>query len=534
MAINILIASIAIIICIISSKLSNKFGVPTLLLFIILGMLFGSDGIFGIQFEDYSFAEQICSIALIFIMFYGGFGTNWKIAKPVALKAILMSSIGVVITALVTGMFCFFILKMDLLEGLLVGSVISSTDAASVFSILRSKNLNLKYGLASILEIESGSNDPVSYMLTIIILNLMSKVSFNSVIYMIFSQIVFGILFGFLIGFASIYILKKISFDFKGLHSIFVLSIALLVYSLSSVTGGNGYLSVYITGIILGNSKIFHKVELVHFFDGITWLMQILIFFLLGLLAFPSEIPKVIFSSLAIMLFLTFIARPIAVFLIFKIFKAPIKQQLLISFAGLRGAASIVFAIFAMTSDAYTKNDIFHIVFCISLISVAFQGTLLPLVAKKMNLVDDNEKVLKTFNDYQDDIDIALIEIFISKSHHWVNKILNEIDLPPDSLVVMIKRNDNTLIPRGNTVICENDILILSCNTYQDSSNMKLIEVSVSSNDIWIGKALMDIELPLNTLAVMIKRNDSAIIPHGDTIIKANDIIVLGSYIYES
>lgn len=530
MAINILIVSVVIIICITSSKLSNKFGIPTLLLFIILGMLFGSDGIFGIQFENYDFAEQICSASLIFIIFYGGFGTNWRVAKPVAFKAILMSSVGVIITALITGLFCFLILKMNFLESLLVGAVISSTDAASVFSILRSKNLNLKYGLASLLEIESGSNDPISYMLTIIILNLMSQVSSNSIIYMVFSQITFAVIFGFFIGFGGSYILKKISFDFKGLHSIFVLSIALLSYSLPSIIGGNGYLSVYITGIILGNSKIFHKVELVHFFDGITWLMQILIFFLLGLLSFPSQMPNIIFTSIMITLFLTFISRPIAVFSIFRFFKTPLKQQILISFAGLRGAASIVFAIFAITSDAYTKSDIFHIVFCVALISVSFQGTLLPLVAKKLNLVDNSDTVLKTFNDYQDDMDIALIEIFISKSHLWVNKTLSDITFPPDSLVIMIKRNDNILIPKGSTIICENDVLILSCNTYQDNSNIKLIEVPITNDNKWIGKSLSEIKLPSDTLAVMIKRKDSTIIPHGDTIIKLNDIVVLGNY----
>lgn len=458
----ILLVSIVLLVCIASSKLSSKLGVPTLLIFIFLGMLFGSDGIFRINFDNYNLTQQVCSTALIFIMFYGGFGTSWNTAKPVAFKAILLSTLGVIITAVLLGLFCFKAFKLTLLEGLLIGAVIASTDAASVFSILRSKNLNLKGGLTSLLEIESGSNDPVAYMFTITILTLMSNSKNVSIPYLIFSQITFGLTFGFIIAIISVYVLKHISFEMKGLHSIFVVAIALLSYALSQIFGGNGYLSVYITGIILGNSDILHKVELVHFFDGITWIMQLIIFFILGLLSFPSQLPSILFNAIIIVIFLTFVSRPIAIFLILSWFKVPLSQQIFLSFAGLRGAASIVFAIYAMTSDVYINIDLFHIVFCVSLFSVALQGTFLPKMAKVLDLIDENAPSLKTFTDYQDNTNIKFVELPILEGSLWLDKPINQINLPSNILIVMIKRNDNIIIPKGNTVIKKNDILVLN------------------------------------------------------------------------
>ena len=364
----ILLVAAVILLCLSLNKMSNKLGIPMLLAYILLGMMFGTDGILKIPFDNFTIAEQICTVSLIFIMFYGGFGTNWKQAKPVAGKAVLLSTVGVILTAVTTGAFCHFILRMDFWESMLIGSVISSTDAASVFSILRSKRLNLKNNTASMLEVESGSNDPCSYMLTVIILTIMSgELSGSSLVVMIFSQINFGILVGVVVALAAAFILKKVNFATDGFDTIFVFSMALVSYAGASMINGNGYLAAYIAGIILGNTPLHHKKSLVHFFDGITGLMQMLIFFLLGLLAYPSQLPKILPIALAIAVFLTFVARPVSVFAILMPFRCPVKQQLLVSWAGLRGAASIVFAIMATVSPAYTKNDLFHIVIFIVL-----------------------------------------------------------------------------------------------------------------------------------------------------------------------
>lgn len=528
-----IICSLILLICITSTKILYKFGVPILLIFIVLGMLFGSDGIVGIYFDNYELASDICSIALIFIMFYGGFGTNWNMAKPVALQSIAMSSLGVVLTAGLTGLFCFLAFKTTLLEGLLIGSIVASTDAASVFAILRSQKLNLKGSLASTLEIESGSNDPFAYMLTIIILGLMSNGGYGDIIPILLSQIIVGILASIILSKSSIFLLRHTKFEIEGFYPIFITAIAVLSYSLSEYFGGNGYLSVYITGIIIGNSKIPHKKSIFQFFDGVSWLMQILLFFLLGLLAFPSKIPSVMLKGVSISIFMILIARPVATFSILSLFKVPFKQKLFISLVGIRGAASIVFAIFAITYGVPINNDIFHIIFFIALFSVSVQGTLIPLVAKKLDLIDNSESVLKTFNDYKEYKSTQLIEFNISENNSIANKTLMDANIPEDILVVMIKRKGDVFVPNGATVILPGDILVLSGNNlnnfnfYKEDKSTNLMEISVKDNSIIANKAIKDSNIASNILIVMIKRKDKIIIPNGNTVILPYDTLVV-------
>ncbi len=534
-----IICSLVLLICITSTKILYKFGVPILLIFIVLGMLFGSDGIVGIYFDNYELASDICSIALIFIMFYGGFGTNWKMAKPIAVQSILMSSLGVVITAGLTGLFSSIVFKTSLLEGLLIGAVIASTDAAAVFAILRSQKLNLKGSIASILEIESGSNDPFAYMLTIIILGLMSNQGYGSIVPMLLNQIIVGILASIVLAKLSVYLLRNVMFEIEGFYPIFITAIAILSYSLSEYFGGNGYLSVYITGIIIGNSKIPHKKSIFQFFDGVSWLMQILLFFLLGLLAFPSQMPSVMFKGISISIFMILIARPIATFSILSWFKVPIKEQLFISWVGIRGAASIVFAIFAVTYDVHINYDIFHIIFFIALFSVSVQGTLIPKVARKLDLIDDDQSVLKTFNDYKENKSTKLIEFTISENSPIANKSIMDSNIPEDILVVMIKRKGDVLVPNGSTVILPGDTLVLSGNTlanfeyYKEGKSTNLVEISVNSDSSIANKSIKDSNINKDILIVMIKRNDKVIVPNGNTVIKPKDILVVTANDFE-
>lgn len=534
-----IICSLVLLICITSTKILYKFGVPILLIFIVLGMLFGSDGIVGIYFDNYELASDICSIALIFIMFYGGFGTNWKMAKPIAVQSILMSSLGVVITAGLTGLFSSIVFKTSLLEGLLIGAVIASTDAAAVFAILRSQKLNLKGSIASILEIESGSNDPFAYMLTIIILGLMSNQGYGSIVPMLLNQIIVGILASIVLAKLSVYLLRNVMFEIEGFYPIFITAISILSYSLSEYFGGNGYLSVYITGIIIGNSKIPHKKSIFQFFDGVSWLMQILLFFLLGLLAFPSQIPSVMFKGISISIFMILIARPIATFSILSWFKVPIKEQLFISWVGIRGAASIVFAIFAVTYDVHINYDIFHIIFFIALFPVSVQGTLIPKVARKLDLIDDDQSVLKTFNDYKENKSTKLIEFTISENSPIANKSIMDSNIPEDILVVMIKRKGDVLVPNGSTVILPGDTLVLSGNTlanfeyYKEGKSTNLVEISVNSDSSIANKSIKDSNINKDILIVMIKRNDKVIVPNGNTVIKPKDILVVTANDFE-
>lgn len=524
----ILLVAAVILLCLSLNKMSNKLGIPMLLAYILLGMMFGTDGILKIPFDNFTIAEQICTVSLIFIMFYGGFGTNWKQAKPVAGKAVLLSTVGVILTAVTTGAFCHFILKMAFWESMLIGSVISSTDAASVFSILRSRRLNLKNNTASMLEVESGSNDPCSYMLTVIILTIMSgELSGSSLVVMIFSQIIFGILVGVVVALAAAFILKKVNFATDGFDTIFVFSMALVSYAGASMINGNGYLAAYIAGIILGNTPLHHKKSLVHFFDGITGLMQMLIFFLLGLLAYPSQLPKILPIALAIAVFLTFVARPVSVFAILMPFRCPVKQQLLVSLAGLRGAASIVFAIMATVSPAYTKNDLFHIVIFIVLFSISIQGTLLGLVAKKLDMIDENGNVMKTFSDYSDEMPVEFVKISIKAGHPWENRKIKDLTSLPDLLLVLILRGEERIIPNGNTVVLAGDKIVLSALSPEENLGICLTEIPIEKDSKWIGKPLSRIKLGEEKLVLVLKRNEKVVIPNGNTVIRENDVLVI-------
>ena len=456
--------AIVLILCIAFSKMLYKAGVPTLLIFMGLGMAFGSDGIGRVPFEDYGLAENICSLALVFIMFYGGFGTSWRIVKPIAVKAVLLSSIGTVFTAFFTGAFCHYVLNFTLLEGLLIGSVLASTDAASVFSILRSRKMALQGGMGPILEVESGSNDPFSYMLTIVILTVMTGDGNISVPTLLAKQIIFGSAVGAILGFGAAWVLRNIHFEIDSFPLIFVMAIAILGFSLSSYINGNGFLCVYITGLIIGSSKIFHRKSLSNFFDGISWLMQIMLFFMLGLLSFPSRLPEVALIGTAIALFMMIVARPAAVFAILSPFRTPIKQQIFISWVGIRGAASIAFSIYAVTATKSSMStDIFHIVFIVVLFSVLIQGSLIPMMAKKLSLIDTEHKdALKSLGDMEDESYNQLLEFTIKPNHKWANKKIMEAELPKDILIVMVKRGRDVVVPNGSTTLLPGDVLVLS------------------------------------------------------------------------
>lgn len=527
MEMTLLIGAIVIIACVLCNRLANRMGMPLLIVFIGLGMFFGSDGLLKIPFDDFGFAEQICSVALIFIMFYGGFGTKWSEAKPVALPSVLLSSVGTVLTALLTGLICWLVLGFTMLEGMLVGAVLSSTDAASVFSILRTKKLNLKYRTASMLEMESGSNDPFAYMLTVIILSVMGGSGGASLGYGIFAQLVFGILFGAGAGLGASWLLKHYSFEAEGFEAGFMFAVAVLAYAVPVMLGGNGYLSAYLAGIILGNSQIASKKKLVHFFDGLTSLMQVMIFFLLGLLSFPSQMPGILPWAAAIALLLTFVVRPLVVTLLLKPFRASWQQIGLVSWAGLRGASSIVFAIMVTVSPVYTDNDVFHIVFCVVLFSILLQGSLLPKMAEKLKMIDQSGNVLKTFNDYSEETQAQFICTRISEKHPWNQKTVQELSMPEDILMVMIRRGAQTMVPQGETRLQEGDEAILCASEYQGQEEMHLVEIHIDAEHGWKDKKVRELGLRKGSLILLIRREQGTVIPRGSTQILEGDLLVI-------
>ena len=523
-----LFLAVVIFACVAFNRLSLRLGVPALLAFLCLGMLFGSDGIARVPFDDYAFADQVSTVALLFIMFYGGFGTNWRAARPVAAQAILLSSAGTVLTAALTGLFCHFALGMTLLEGLLCGAVLGSTDAASVFSILRARKLALKENTDSMLEVESGSNDPFAYMLTAVLLTAMeSGITAGSVAGLLAAQVGLGLLFGFGVGLAARWLFARLRFGASGFDTLFVVGVALLAYAAPALLGGNGFLSVYIAGILLGNSEMRNKQTLVPFFDGVTSMMQMVLFFLLGLLSFPSQMPAVVGPAVAIALFLTFAARPAAVFLLLAPFGGSLRQRLLVSFAGLRGAASIVFAVMTVISPVSTDNDLFHIVFLIVLLSISLQGSLLPLAARRLRMNDEGGNVMKTFTDYVDEAPVQFIQFTVPQGHAWCGKAVRQLTLPPGAILIDLQRGGGHLVPGGATVLQAGDRLILCALERDATPGVTLAEKTVAADDPAAGCRLADLELPGGGLVVLLRRGDEYHIPNGDTVLQPGDLLVL-------
>ncbi len=524
--IDLLLVSGIVLVSALISRVTHKLGIPVLLAFVGLGLLVGENGVLQISFDDYELSEFICTVALIFIMFYGGFGTNWAQAKTVTVKASLLASIGVVLTAVFTGIACIYLLKMPVLEAFLLGAILSSTDAASVFALLRSKNLGLKYNTASLLEVESGSNDPFSYMLTIIILSLMNEqASGMDLAIMTVKQLVLGAICGGVIAFIGVKFLQQYKFPIAGFDMAFIIGIALFSYALPATIGGNGYLSVYITGIALGNSQMNDKKALLNFFDGFTSLMQMLIFFLLGFLALPKLIPQVFVPALIIAVALTFVVRPLAIGLCLTPFRCNIRQQALVAFAGLRGASSVVFAIVATVHEAETPGDLYHIVFCVVLLSIIFQGSMLAPVARWLKMCDDSIDDAKSFNDYTESDKLSFVSLDIYDGHPWIAKSLSEVKLPPSMLMIMLLRDEQRVAISGQTIFNKNDKVVLCAPKNHEDMSFLLHEVLITENDKWVGQSIADYSPSGKHLVVMIIRNSNIIIPHGKTIIEANDVL---------
>lgn len=477
----ILIGGLVLLFSVFLSKAMYKFGIPTLILFLVMGMLAGNDkfGITSLRNISPQVASNIASFALLAIIFSGGFDTYWKRAKTNANVSIVLASLGVFLTAGFVGVFTYLIIpSFGWLESLLVGAIISSTDAAAVFSILRSKKLNFKNNIGPLLEMESGSNDPSAYMVTVIILGLMDpviKTGFGQVALSFLLQVVVGLGIGALIGILGVKFINKIKLQIDGLYIILALGLMLTSFGLSDYLRGNGYLAVYVTGIIIGNNNIVYKASLTQFFDALSWLAQILLFFTLGLFVSPSLLlqPNILWPGIGIALFISFIARPLAVIPIMKGLKKPFRDSILVSWVGFRGAASIVFAILALTTlTTYGQSDlgnqIFAIVFIVAIISVLLQGLLLVPVAKKLDLIEDEEVELKIFTDYSGAIYTDMLEVHIESTNQMIGKKIKDLSIPETLLIILIKRDDQMIPPRGNEVILKDDILLLAGATRQD------------------------------------------------------------------
>ncbi len=473
-----LIGSILLFISLLAGKTSYWLGVPVLIFFLAIGMLAGSEGIGGIYFDSPRITQFIGVIALNFILFSGGFDTNWEAVKPIVWQGVTLSTLGVFITAITLGVFVWAVTDFTIYEGLLLGSIVSSTDSAAVFNILRSKNLALKGNLRATLELESGSNDPMAYVLTILFTGLVvnQDASLLSIIPLFIKQLLLGGLLGFVFGRLGKWIINNINLDFEGLYIVLVIAIMMFSFAATDFIGGNGFLAVYLCAIYLGNQDLIHKKKILKSFDSFAWLMQIVLFLTLGLLVFPSHVVPFIGIGLAISAFLILVARPVSVFLSLYFFKIQNRSRWFISWVGLRGAVPIVFATYPLLAGADKANIIFNIVFFVSLTSVLIQGTTLPLVAKWLHLSLPVKARQRNVIDIErnDSVKSHLTEITVPADSKAIGKKIVDVGIPKTAVISFIQRNGKYITPGGATQLESNDRLFVISENAEDISKISV------------------------------------------------------------
>lgn len=466
------IGSFLILVSIVLTKASYRCGIPTLLIFLVIGMLFGSDGL-GIHFNSVEQAQFVGIVALSIILFTGGMDTQVKQIKPVLAQGLLLSTAGVLLTTFFTGLFIYFLFQLDFIPitltlptSLLLAATMSSTDSASVFNLLRSQNMELKHNLRPMLELESGSNDPIAYMLTVILIQYITmpeQVSALGVLILLAKQFVLGIGLGIVFGFGIVKVINYINLKNTSLYPLLLLVMIFITFTATDYVKGNGYLAVYLAGIIVGNSKCLFRREINSFMDGFTWLFQIIMFLVLGLLVNPHEMLDVALFALLIGIFMMAVSRPLSVWLCLKPFRSmPKKAKMFISWVGLRGAVPIIFATYPIAAGVDYSNQLFNMVFFITLLSLVVQGMTITLSAHRLELEDESTPMDKSFGvELSEDINSKLIEKLVDADLLAQGKNLSEINMEKGSLVMLIKRNNKYIIPHGQTQLCEGDKLLI-------------------------------------------------------------------------
>ncbi len=467
-----LIGSILLFFSIIVGKAGYKFGVPVLLMFLGVGMLFGSDGL-GIQFNNPASAQFIGVIALSIILFSGGMDTKFSEIKPIVGQGVMLATVGVLLTTILTGFFIYWItgllgsvVSLSLSESFLMAAVMSSTDSASVFSILRSKKQGLKYNLKPMLELESGSNDPMAYMLTILLIQIITvgETSISESILMFVVQMSVGAVMGYLLGKLAIFALNRLNVENQSMYPVLLLSFVFFIFSFTDILKGNGYLAVYIAGLVIGNAKVSHRKSMMTFFDGFAWLFQIVMFLALGLLVNPSQLLSIVWLGLLVGAFMIIFSRPISVLISLLPFrKMNLKSRLFISWVGLRGAVPIIFATYPLIANIDNAQMIFNVVFFITILSLLTQGTTITTMAKALGLAEpEGQKHKNNFGfEIPEDIKSSMSEIDVIPSILENGNKLMDLKLPDNTLVVMIKRGSFYCVPKGTTKLQEGDKLLV-------------------------------------------------------------------------
>ena len=462
---RLLAVAVILLVSVLASKVSDRYGVPALALFLALGMLAGSEGLGGIYFDDAAVAQFLGAAALSLILFSGGLDTAWGEVRPVLAYGGTLATLGVLLTAATFGAFAYFALGLTPLEGLLLGAIVSSTDAAAVFSVLRSNNVGLKEPLKPLLELESGSNDPMAALLTVGLVQILTRPDLSPAgLALLFGlQLPLGAGAGFLMGKAIVVLVNRLSLGYEGLYPVLTLALVLLTYSLTNLVGGNGFLAVYVAGILVGSQDFLHKRSLLRFHDGLAWLMQIAMFLTLGLLVFPSGLVPVFGPGLLAAGWLMVVARPLSVFVCLLPTALGLREKVFLSWVGLRGAVPIVLATFPLLAGVPHADFMFNMVFFVVLASVLVQGTSIPFVARGLGL-DAPAGPRRTFPlEYNPvaGLQTELKELTIPARSRAVGQPLVSLRLPRDTLIVLIARGTEYLVPGGGTALAAGDRLLV-------------------------------------------------------------------------
>lgn len=484
-----LLGSLLVFVSILISKTGYRFGLPALLVFLFTGMLFGSDGL-GLQFNSPKDAQFVGMLSLSIILFTGGMDTKFRDIRPVLLPGLLLSTLGVVFTTLLTGGFIYLFThwmgcawQFALLPSLLLAATMSSTDSASVFSLLRSQGIGLKHRLRPMLELESGSNDPMAYMIMVALLGVIGSgqaFSLAALIQSIAVQFILGTALGYGLGRFSVWVVNRISLPNGSLYPVMLLSLAYITFTLTEILHGNGYLAVYIAGLVVGNSRLAYRREMTTFMEGLTWLLQIVMFLTLGLLVNPTELFSVAGVAISISLFLVFVARPISVHLCLLPFhKLPFRAQAFLSWVGLRGAVPIIFATYPVIQGVEGADSLFNIVFFVTLISLLFQGTTLSMMARWLGLDMPEETDGNRFGvELPEELRSELREVTLTPQMLEYGNRLALMDIAPGTLVMMVKRGDRFMVPNGQLELKPGDVLLVISEEKTSSPSLPQDEAS--------------------------------------------------------
>lgn len=461
-----LIGAVLLLVSVLSSKLLYRFGIPALLLFLVIGMLAGSEGPGGIYFDDPVAAQAIGVVALAFILFSGGLDTDWQQVRPVLVEGALLATVGVALSTVVLGLFATMVLGLSLLQGLLLAAMVSSTDAAAVFSVLRARGVNISDRLRSTAEFESGSNDPMAVLLTTAFIQLLTQpqTTIGSMIVTFVLQFALGALFGYAFGKAIVWLINRLGLDTEGLYPVLTIAAVMLIYSGTSLVGGNGFLAVYIAGLVMGNSTLVHKGTLLRFHDGLAWLMQITMFLVLGLLVFPSQLLPIVGVALLIAAFLMFVARPVSVLVTLLPIRMPFREKLMLSWIGLRGAVPIILATFPLVSDLPGANLYFNVIFFVVFTSVLLQAPLIPMVAKWLGVEVPGDQIpyypSRVFLP-EVSTESRVVELEVLPQSSLPGKSIVDLKLPEGALIVLVRRGRRNIVPSGATKLEVGDEVLL-------------------------------------------------------------------------